>query len=123
AKRGNSPVSPSGNSRTNWVVEPSRRIMKLGNSPKTSPRCANWAVCESCLQLFAPHRVGAGEPEAIVLAQELPADLLIVDERQTREKARRLGIRVTGALGVLTEAKRQGLLPAAKPVIEDLRNI
>lgn len=67
--------------------------------------------------------LGAGESEAIVLAQELPADLLIVDERHAREKARRLGIRVTGVLGVLMEAKSHGLLKAVKPVIDDLRKI
>jgi predicted nucleic acid-binding protein len=75
------------------------------------------------LVLSLTQELGAGEAEAIVLAQELPADLLIVDEREAREKARRLGIRVTGALGVLVEAKAQGLLSAVKPVIEDLRNI
>jgi len=81
------------------------------------------SVKNAPLVLSLTQELGAGEAEAIVLAQELPADLLLVDERHAREKARRLGVRVTGALGVLMEAKSRGLLSAVKPVIQDLRNI
>jgi hypothetical protein len=75
------------------------------------------------LVLSLTQELGAGEAEAIVLAQELPADLLILDERHAREKARRLGIKFTGVCGLLVEAKGRGLLPAIKPVLHDLRNI
>ena len=42
----------------------------------------------------------AGEAEAIALAQELAADLLLIDEHLGRVVAARLGIRVIGLLGV-----------------------
>lgn len=64
--------------------------------------------------------LGAGEAEAIVLAREVGADLLLMDERLGREAAKRLGLRVTGLVGVLIEATERGLLPDAAAVVEEL---
>ena len=49
-------------------------------------------------------KLDAGERDAIVLAAELHADQLIVDEREGRREAERRGIPVIGTLGVLREA-------------------
>jgi predicted nucleic acid-binding protein len=58
----------------------------------------------------------AGESEAIVMALEWPADLLIMDESSGRTMARKLNIRITGTLGVLLKAKRDGqILHSAVP--------
>ena len=62
-----------------------------------------------------------GESEAIALGVELGADLLLVDERQGRAVAARFGLKVTGVLGVLVEAKRKGLLDRIEPVLEVLQ--
>lgn len=62
-----------------------------------------------------------GEAEAITLAFESGADLVLLDERRGRQRAVRLGLRVTGVLGVLVEAKHQGLLAAVRPVLDALR--
>jgi len=51
-----------------------------------------------------------GEREAIELAHELKADLLLIDERSGALAARRQGFTVTGTLGVLVEAARLGLV-------------
>ena len=62
----------------------------------------------------------AGEREAILLAQELSADLLLVDDRQARQAAVNLGIEITGILGVLDRATREGLINL-KTAIENLQ--
>jgi predicted nucleic acid-binding protein len=51
-----------------------------------------------------------GERDAIMLAGELRADQLIVDDRQGRHEAEKRGIPVMGTLGVLREAAALGLL-------------
>lgn len=50
-----------------------------------------------------------GESESIVVALEVGADLLLIDERTGRDVASRMGIRRTGLLGVLLEAKNAKL--------------
>lgn len=62
----------------------------------------------------------AGEAEAIALAVELDADLLLMDERRGRIAATRLGRRVVGVLGLVIEAKAAGILPAVRPVVDAL---
>lgn len=52
----------------------------------------------------------AGEREAILLAQELVADLLLVDDKQARQAAADFGIAITGTLGILDKAARDGLI-------------
>lgn len=63
----------------------------------------------------------AGEAEAIALALELRASLILLDEREARAAASRLGLRVTGVLGILLRAKLRGALPLLKPELEALR--
>jgi predicted nucleic acid-binding protein len=55
-------------------------------------------------------RLGAGEREAILLAQELQADFLPIDEDDGRRAARSRALTVTGTLGVLERAAERGLL-------------
>jgi predicted nucleic acid-binding protein len=57
-----------------------------------------------------------GEREAIMLATELNANRLLVDDLQGRIEAEKRGIRVTGTVGVLREASRFGLLDLASAV-------
>lgn len=62
----------------------------------------------------------AGESAAITLAILLAADALLVDEKLGREVARRLGLPTIGILGVLIEARRRGLIPSIKSVLDPL---
>ena len=46
-------------------------------------------------------RIGMGESEAIVLAIELEADYVILDDFAARKEAVRLGLNVKGTLGII----------------------
>jgi uncharacterized protein len=62
----------------------------------------------------------AGEAEAIALASELSASLLLIDESDGRAEARSLGVSVTGTVGVLLRAKWVGRVAALKPLLDTL---
>ena len=70
-------------------------------------------VCAACPQAPAPSellRLGAGEREAIVLAEEWEADRVLLDDSAGRQAARRRALPVTGTLGVLGQAAQRGLV-------------
>ena len=64
--------------------------------------------------------IDEGEAEAIVLAKELAADELLIDETVGRSVAVREGIHVIGLLGVILESKLRGLVPNARQIIGQL---
>lgn len=66
--------------------------------------------------------LGNGESEAISLALELSAQLVILDDRPARRLAKALGLSVIGTLGALLLAKQKGLLSVIKPEMEALVN-
>lgn len=51
-----------------------------------------------------------GEREAIALALDCDADLLLMDDRSGVREARRMGLTVTGTLGILVRAAEAGLV-------------
>jgi uncharacterized protein len=63
----------------------------------------------------------AGESEAIALAEELKADLLLIDDRRGRAHASRLGFDTMGLVGVLPSAKQAGMISRLAPLIDRLR--
>ncbi len=64
--------------------------------------------------------LGAGESEAISLAIEVNARLLLLDDLAARRLALGLRLPIVGTLGLLLAAKRKGLLAAVKPCLDQL---
>ncbi len=70
----------------------------------------------SILQL----ELDSGEASAIALALENPGSRIIIDEHKGRLVAQRLGLKVTGTVGIIIKAKEQGLIPSGKALLTKL---
>lgn len=67
-------------------------------------------------------RVHAGEAECLALAMEHPGSFLLLDDLAARELAGSNQLLFTGTLGCLVQARRQGILPAVRPLMQELRS-
>lgn len=81
------------------------------------------SVANTQLVQALTQELDAGEAEAIALALEAEAELLLMDERLGRENARHLGVRYTGLIGVLVEAKHKGFIDSIEYELDALRSI
>lgn len=63
-----------------------------------------------------------GEAEVLILAKEVNADLVILDENLGRRYAKQLKLNLTGTIGVLLRAKQKNLIPSVKDLLYELKN-
>jgi predicted nucleic acid-binding protein len=64
----------------------------------------------SCPLAGFPSNLGAGERDAIALAEELRADALLIDDRAGRREAQRRSLPIQGTLGLIDLAARHGFI-------------
>jgi predicted nucleic acid-binding protein len=65
------------------------------------------------------HSLGAGERSVLAWALGAGADAIcVLDDAAARAEARRLGLAVTGTLGLVIRAKIEGRIPAAAPLLD-----
>ena len=89
---------------------------------------AEWIVVRSVQEPLDVKRlrekssIDSGEAEAIILANELKAERLLIDERLGRIVAKQQGLRAIGVLGLLLIAKEQSLIYELKPWMDKLIN-
>ena len=69
-----------------------------------------WVNVESPTAIDATIRLGKGEVEAISLAKERKAELVLIDDRKARRAAIDRGLEVAGTINILEIAARRGLI-------------
>jgi predicted nucleic acid-binding protein len=85
---------------------------------------AGWLACPGPFETsWQPTNPGldAGECSAIAAAMQMPGCLLIIDDRAGRAEARLHKVAIVGTAAVIGLAKLQGLIPAARPILERLQ--
>jgi hypothetical protein len=109
------------------VVPPAVREEVLGAERKggSTLKAADWLrvepVSDRTAVALLRERLDAGESETIVLALELEADVVLMDEARGRRIAASRGISLTGTLGTLILAKRRNFIERVKPLLADLK--
>jgi uncharacterized protein len=90
----------------------------------TSVALPDWIIQRALSQPIDPRvltaSLGPGESEAISLALEVAASWIILDDRPARRLAQSLGLPVVGTLGILSAARRRGLIGSLRPLIDAL---
>lgn len=100
----------------------------IGKPGAAEVETANWITCQpvtdknQVLRLHHRTLIDLGECGTIVLAQEIRAERIIIDDRVARQVAIAKGLPVIGTVGVLCVAKAQRIIPAVKPILDDLRS-
>lgn len=86
---------------------------------KNEVATASWIQTVQVTNQFAVEvlldELDRGEAETIVLAHELQADWVLMDEKKGRRKLTQLGIPKVGTLGILLKAKQTGIVPTLRP--------
>lgn len=117
------------------VIIPNAVYEELTSNPKYSSEAQIIANCSFLKRLGVFDRqsikilreivgLDIGESEAISLAEEKKADLLIIDERKGRRVAKQMGLKVTGTIGILLQAFDSKVLSLEKILayMEELKN-
>lgn len=63
-----------------------------------------------------------GEAEAITLCKEKNVEVVLLDEKDARRAAHRLGLKVLGTVGLLVWAKRVGIISNLKEQLDKLQS-
>ena len=99
----------------------------LGKPGMAEVASADWIIHQPVTDkdqvLILHHQtlIDLGECGSIVLAQEIGAERIIIDDRVARRVAITKGLSVIGTVGVLRVAKARRVIPAIKPILDDLR--
>ena len=109
-----------------WVPAPvATEILHRGQDDITAKAIKNtaWLLTKPTLNIstvISEWRLGPGESSVLALAASHPGTEAIIDDLAGRKCAAGLKIPVRGTLGIVLVAKRRGLIPSARPVIEGM---
>jgi predicted nucleic acid-binding protein len=95
---------------------------RLLRSDTIDPRIFPWitivTVTQSAIDNLPVNRLGQGERAVIAYAQLHSGYIIALDDRQARLLAAQLQIPLIGTLGILLKAKRVGLIPSVRPLLD-----
>ena|SRR5437879_617443 len=77
----------------------------------------------STISLPQTRDLGEGETEVLTLALESHDAVVVLDDRLARKVADDLGLRFTGTLGLLIDAKKKGLVSTIEPLLDQLQSL
>ena len=75
-------------------------------------------ISAAALPLVA--HLGPGETQVLMLALEMPKAVAVLDDAIARQMAETLGLRFTGTLGLLLDAKKAGIVAQVRPLLDRL---
>jgi predicted nucleic acid-binding protein len=101
------------------LVRPDAASLQVGDASESWLRTRSPTHLEDVERLKV--EIGPGESEAIVLACEVRADRIVLDDLEARRVARRLGLKPVGTLGLLLAARLRGELSSVTAEIQELR--
>jgi len=82
--------------------------LRVEKAPPTPPAILAWDL-------------GPGESSVLAFAKARPGCRAVIDDLQGRRCAEAIGVPLRGTLGLVLRAKREGVVPAARPVLDRLR--
>jgi len=94
-------------------------LSSAGAPGKVSTWCSalpDWSHVKVPAKTNSGLKLVGGEREAILLAEEIGADLLLMDERTGRREAMLRNLLVTGTLGILRAAAARGLVDGEEAI-------
>ena len=101
-------------------------VAGAGQPGDEAVRNADWVEVITCKDIQLVDRLhqelDLGEAEAIALAVQIKADLLLIDEKLGRSKAKDFHIKTVGLLGILIEGKARGLVTNVSSLMDRLRS-
>jgi len=101
-------------------------VVQGGNRPEVELiKNAKWIrvieVEDTNLVKLLKAQIDEGESETIALALERGADVVLLDDYEAREKGKLFGLQVTGTVGILLKARKEGLIKNLKKEINKLQ--
>jgi predicted nucleic acid-binding protein len=112
---------------SDWIVPEAVATEVLAGPPDDPARiaiaggwgrqCAPTSISDAVIEWG----LGSGETAVLALSLEHQPAIAVLDDAAARAAARALGVPLIGTLGVIVRAKLRGLLPAAGPVLANLR--
>jgi predicted nucleic acid-binding protein len=90
-----------------------------------SSKVPKWIEVKDAVNIPTKHllmqTIGEGESSGIALALNCEESLLVLDDLKARKIAQSLNLRITGSLGILVRARKEGLIEVLKPILYKLQ--